>query len=83
MIPATQDYSDQWILPAVGAGVGIGVDSERDAGLQEGDLVKFDCGTTVGGYRGDGGRTFVYGKAEARRRPSLRSSPGSPRQGLR
>ncbi len=59
-----QDYSDQWILPAVGAGVGIGVDSERDAGLAEGDLIKFDCGTTVGGYRGDGGRTFVYGKSK-------------------
>jgi Xaa-Pro aminopeptidase len=59
-----QEYSDDWILPAVGAGVGIGVDSERDAGLQEGDLVKFDCGTTVGGYRGDGGRTFVYGKVK-------------------
>jgi Xaa-Pro dipeptidase len=57
-----KDYSDQWILPAVGAGVGIGVDSERDAGLAEGDLIKFDCGTTVGGYRGDGGRTFVYRK---------------------
>jgi len=55
-----QDYSDHWILPAVGAEVGIGVDSERDAGLREGDLIKFDCGTTVGGYRGDGGRTFVY-----------------------
>jgi Xaa-Pro dipeptidase len=37
--------------------VGIGVDSERDAGLEEGDLIKVDCGTTVGGYRGDGGRT--------------------------
>jgi Xaa-Pro aminopeptidase len=42
--------------------VGVGVDSERDAGLAEGDLVKFDCGTTVNGYRGDGGRTFVYGR---------------------
>src|SRR5215210_4981594 len=62
--PRYQDYSDQWILPAVGAGVGIGVDSERDAGLSEGDLIKFDCGTTVGGYRGDGGRTFVYEKAK-------------------
>jgi Xaa-Pro dipeptidase len=59
-----EDYSDQWILPAVGAGVGIGVDSERDAGLAEGDLIKFDCGTTVGGYRGDGGRTFVYRKSK-------------------
>ena len=62
--PRYQDYSDDWILPAVGAGVGIGVDSERDAGLQEGDLIKFDCGTTVGGYRGDGGRTFVYGEVK-------------------
>jgi Xaa-Pro dipeptidase len=60
--PRYADYSDHWILPAVGAGVGVGVDSERDAGLAEGDLVKFDCGTTVNGYRGDGGRTFVYGK---------------------
>ena len=59
-----EGYSDDWILPAVGAGVGIGVDSERDAGLQEGDLVKFDCGTTVGGYRGDGGRTFAYGRVK-------------------
>ena len=59
-----EDYSDQWILPAVGAGVGIGVDAERDAGLQVGDLVKFDCGATVGGYRGDGGRTFVYGNVK-------------------
>lgn len=62
--PRYQGYSDYWILPAVGAGVGIGVDSEREAGLKEGDLVKFDCGTTVGGYRGDGGRTFVYRKAK-------------------
>jgi Xaa-Pro dipeptidase len=60
--PRYEDYSDEWILPAVGAGVGIGVDSERDAGLQEGDLIKFDCGATVGGYRGDGGRTFAYGR---------------------
>ena len=62
--PRYADYSDDWILPAVGAGVGIGVDSERDAGLQEGDLIKFDCGTTVGGYRGDGGRTFAYGRVK-------------------
>ena len=62
--PRYEDYSDEWILPAVGAGVGIGVDSERDAGLQEGDLIKFDCGATVGGYRGDGGRTFAYGSVK-------------------
>ncbi len=62
--PRYEDYSDEWILPAVGAGVGIGVDSERDAGLQKGDLIKFDCGATVGGYRGDGGRTFAYGRVK-------------------
>jgi Xaa-Pro dipeptidase len=62
--PRYEGYSDYWILPAVGAGVGVGVDSEREVGLKEGDLVKFDCGATVGGYRGDGGRTFVYRKAK-------------------
>jgi Xaa-Pro dipeptidase len=29
-------------------------------GLQPGDLVKFDCGTTVDGYCCDGGRTFSF-----------------------
>lgn len=62
--PRYEGFSDYWILPAVGSGVGIGVDSERDVGLQQGDLIKFDCGTTVGGYRSDGGRTFVYGKVK-------------------
>lgn len=54
-------YTDAWVLPTVGGGVRPGVDVERGAGLQSGDLVKFDCGTTVGGYRGDGGRTFAFG----------------------
>ncbi|MDT0381089.1 Xaa-Pro peptidase family protein [Streptomyces sp. DSM 42041] len=54
------DYTDQWVLPAVGSSTKIGVDSESGGGLAEGDLIKFDCGTTVGGYRGDGGRTFAY-----------------------
>jgi len=53
-------YSDQWVLPAVGAGTKIGVDSEQDASLTAGDLIKFDCGVTLGGYRSDGGRTFAY-----------------------
>lgn len=54
-------YTDAWVLPTVGGGVRPGVDVERGAGLQPGDLVKFDCGTTVDGYRGDGGRTFAFG----------------------
>ena len=53
-------YSDHWVLPAVGATTAIGVDSARGNGLSAGDLIKFDCGTTVDGYRGDGGRTFSF-----------------------
>ena len=53
-------YTDHWVLPAVGATTAIGVDSERGSGLTSGDLLKFDCGTTVDGYRGDGGRTFSF-----------------------
>lgn len=53
-------YSDHWVLPAVGAATAIGVDSERQRGMQVGDLIKFDCGTTVDGYRSDGGRTFSF-----------------------
>lgn len=62
-------YSDAWVLPTVGGGVRPGVDVERGAGLEPGDLVKFDCGATVDGYRGDGGRTFSFG---APRRESAR-----------
>ncbi|HEU4807804.1 MAG TPA: M24 family metallopeptidase [Homoserinimonas sp.] len=53
-------YSDNWVLPAVGSGTQIGVDSESGGGLAAGDFIKFDCGATLGGYRGDGGRTFAY-----------------------
>lgn len=62
-------YSDQWILPAVGSGTKVGVDSENDTALSPGDLIKFDCGVTVGGYRSDGGRTFAFQhvSSEARR----------------
>lgn len=64
--------TDAWILPAVGAGIGIGVDAEGGNGLQAGDLIKFDCGTTVGGYRSDGGRTFSFREI----RPSARELYG-------
>jgi len=58
--PQFRDYSDHWVLPAVGGGVSVGVDTEHGSGLAPGDLVKFDCGTTIGGYRSDGGRTFAW-----------------------
>lgn len=53
-------YSDHWVLPALGSGTRIGVDSERDNQLERGDVIKFDCGVTFDGYRSDGGRTFSY-----------------------
>ena len=56
--PRYADYSDSWVIPAVGAATSPNQRGSR--GLTPGDLVKFDCGTTVGGYRGDGGRTFAY-----------------------
>jgi Xaa-Pro dipeptidase len=58
--PEFRDYTAHWVLPAVGGGVQVGVDTEHGRGLDDGDLIKFDCGTTVGGYRSDGGRTFAW-----------------------
>jgi Xaa-Pro aminopeptidase len=55
-------YSDNWVLPTVGGTTSAGYGAVSD-GLQPGDLVKFDCGATVGGYRSDGGRTFAFGHA--------------------
>ncbi|SNS83979.1 Xaa-Pro aminopeptidase [Geodermatophilus saharensis] len=55
-------YSDNWVLPTVGGTTSAGYGAVS-AGLQPGDLVKFDCGVTIGGYRSDGGRTFAFGHA--------------------
>ncbi|MFF8452174.1 M24 family metallopeptidase [Streptomyces leeuwenhoekii] len=65
--PRYAGYSDQWMLPAVGPSTGTGAGA--DPVLADGALIKFDCGVTVGGYRGDGGRTFAYRtvRPEARR----------------
>lgn len=61
-------YTDNWVLPTVGGITSAGYGS-TNGGLRAGDLVKFDCGTTVSGYRSDGGRTFAFGQpsAEAQR----------------
>lgn len=61
--PRYASYTDSWVIPAVGAATSPNEQGAR--GLSPGDLVKFDCGTTVGGYRSDGGRTFAYGHAPA------------------
>lgn len=66
--PRFAGYTDNWVLPTVGGTTSAGYGSVA-TGLAEGELVKFDCGTTVHGYRSDGGRTFAFGEpsAEARR----------------
>lgn len=57
-------YTDNWVLPTVGGTTSAGYGSDA-SGLAEGELVKFDCGTTVYGYRSDGGRTFAFGEPTA------------------
>lgn len=61
--PRFAGYTDNWVLPTVGSRTSAAY-GDRAAGLGAGDLVKFDCGTTVGGYRCDGGRTFAYRRVE-------------------
>ncbi len=57
------EFSDLWVLPGMGQRAAIDSSRRDTAGLRPGDLLKFDCGTTIGGYRSDGGRTFVLGTA--------------------
>ena len=38
------------------------------SGLHPGDLIKFDCGVSVGGFYSDCGRTFAFGRATADQR---------------
>ncbi|MCH1881919.1 Xaa-Pro peptidase family protein [Agrococcus sp. ARC_14] len=66
--PRFAGYTDNWVLPTVGGTTSAGYGSTA-SGLRAGDLVKFDCGTTVHGYRSDGGRTFAFGQpsSEAQR----------------
>lgn len=54
-------FSNVWVIPGMGQQATIAAHAQEQ-GLKEGDLLKFDCGTTVGGYRSDSGRTFVLGE---------------------
>jgi Xaa-Pro aminopeptidase len=54
-------FTDSWVLPTVGTTTSASYGA-TGTGLQRGDLVKFDCGATVDGYRSDGGRTFAFGQ---------------------
>jgi Xaa-Pro aminopeptidase len=59
--PRYRELADMWVLPGLGSQAPIGAVDAGASGMREGDLLKFDCGTTVGGYRSDHGRTFVLG----------------------
>lgn len=61
--PAYAGYTDNWVLPSVGSQTSASY-GERGTGLRPGDLVKFDCGATVDGYRCDGGRTFSFQRVD-------------------
>jgi Xaa-Pro aminopeptidase len=56
-----RELADMWVLPGMGSQAPIGAVDDTASGMRPGDLLKFDCGTTVGGYRSDHGRTFVLG----------------------
>jgi Xaa-Pro aminopeptidase len=56
------EFSDVWVIPGMGSQATISATGSADGGMKEGDLLKFDCGTVVGGYRSDHGRTFVLGQ---------------------
>jgi len=60
-------FTDSWVLPTVGTKTSASYGSSG-AGLRVGDLVKFDCGATVSGYRSDGGRTFSFGEPSSQAR---------------
>jgi Xaa-Pro dipeptidase len=59
------EFAELWVIPGMGKQATISSATATvttdAAGMQEGDLLKFDCGTTIGGYRSDHGRTFVLG----------------------
>jgi Xaa-Pro aminopeptidase len=57
-------FTDSWVLPTVGTTTSASYGA-AGTGLRRGDLVKFDCGATVDGYRSDGGRTFAFGAPRA------------------
>lgn len=64
-----EEFSDFWVIPGMGSQASISSSAGAGNALRPGDLIKFDCGTTVAGYRSDSGRTFCLGQpaAEAQR----------------
>jgi Xaa-Pro aminopeptidase len=55
------DFSESWALATLGSD-SASDDAPSVRRLAKGDLVMLDGGATVGGYKGDGGRTFALGR---------------------
>lgn len=62
--PRYAGYTESWVLPTIGGATSAGYGATNGR-LRPGNLIKFDCGATVGGYRSDGGRTFAFQNAGA------------------
>ena len=58
--PSLGDF--QGAFGFISAGAGAKMSFGGTSGLSSGDLIKFDCGVTLGGYYSDCGRTFSFGK---------------------
>lgn len=58
--PSLGDF--QGAFGFISAGSGARMSFGGNSGMASGDLIKFDCGVTLGGYYSDCGRTFSFGK---------------------
>ena len=62
--PSLGEFQSAYGFISAGTGSSFGDRS----GLHSGDLIKFDCGVSVGGFYSDCGRTFAFGRASAEQR---------------
>ena len=62
--PSLGEFQSAFGFISAGTGSSFGDRS----GLHSGDLIKFDCGVSLGGFYSDCGRTFAFGRATADQR---------------
>ncbi len=77
-VSANKNYQPQWAKTPFPSVVCLGVNDQvghnipRDYVLQDGDLLKIDCGITINGQAGDAGLTIPIGKISDRDERLLR-----------
>ena len=80
--PSLGEFQSAYGFISAGTGSNFGDRS----GLHSGDLIKFDCGTAVGGFYSDCGRTFAFGRAtpdQRRIHDALAKAHGAARELMR